>query len=96
MRKLSFILIMFSFIGLTSAQTNYDEIGQFDIYQIDWALVKLNGKLGFIDNNGKEIVEPIYDKIEKFDIHYPDLAKVEINNKQGFINEKGEFITNPK
>ena len=37
----------------------------FDVYRTDWAMVKVGNKLGFIDNEGREVVKPIYDKIDK-------------------------------
>ena len=92
MRRFAFILFTFSFFGICSAQTKYDSIGVFDIYKSDWAMVENNGNLGFIDNKGKEVVEPIYDKIGFFDEYKPEWALVEINGKVGFIDNKGNYI----
>ncbi|MCK9163296.1 MAG: WG repeat-containing protein [Bacteroidales bacterium] len=55
-------------------------------------MVTINGKLGFIDNEGKEVVKPIYDKIGFFDVYKTEWALVEINGKVGFIDNKGNYI----
>lgn len=72
MRKIAFFLVISSFIGICSAQTKYDSIGNFDVYQTDWALVEISGRFGFIDKKGKEIVAPKYDSIENFDVYQTD------------------------
>jgi len=54
------------------------------------AKVKLNGKYGFIDKSGKEVISIIYDNIEKF--NYLGLAKVKLNKKKGLINTTGKEI----
>lgn len=60
-----------------------------NIYQIDQ-----NGKIGFIDKNGKEIIEP------KFDSAILDnnecLTAVKFNGLWGFINKKGDFVIIPQ
>ncbi|MDD3287125.1 MAG: WG repeat-containing protein [Bacteroidales bacterium] len=93
MKKFAFIVALFSFIGVCSAQTEYDKIDDFGVYKNDWALVSIGGKLGFINDKGKEVVPPIYDKIGDFGEYKNNLALVEINDKQGFINDKGEFLS---
>lgn len=54
--------------------------------------VKKDGKYGYIDRNGKMIIDPIYDKAEDF---YGNYAYVKIENSNGdslyqVINRKGE------
>jgi hypothetical protein len=44
--------------------------------------VELNGKWGFIDTTGKEIVTPKYDKL--YDFH-EGFARVELNGKDFYI-----------
>ena len=73
-------MTMFAVTTLTS-QTGYDKVEQFDITKDGWAMVKLDGKYGFIDKDGKEVVKPIYDKIEQFDITRDGWAKVKLNGK---------------
>lgn len=49
MRTFAFILVFFSFLGISSAQTKYDKIDLYDLYQKNWAMVEIDGKKGFID-----------------------------------------------
>ena len=86
------LLLIVIVFGTLSAQPKYDSIGQFYEYQNNWAIVKLDNKLGFINSKGKEIVKPIYDSIGQFYEYQNNWALVIINNKQGFINTKGDFI----
>ena len=65
----------------------YDWIGG---YYEGLASVKLNGKWGFIDKTGKEVIPLIYDKVWHFE---KNRAWVKIGDKYGFINSKGEEIT---
>lgn len=45
-----------------------------------------NGKYGYIDNSGKNIIRPKYDEAAYFN---DGLAKVKLNGKYGFINKTG-------
>ena len=54
------------------------------------AKVKLNGKYGYIDRNGKEIIPLKYDDAAIFDLR--GLARVKLNGKYGFINRTGNEI----
>ena len=56
-------------------------------------MVKLNGKYGFIDKQGKEICEPKYDYVDDFNNGF---AYIRLNGKYGFINEQGKEICEPK
>lgn len=60
-----------------------------DIYQIDQ-----NGKYGFIDKNGKEIVEAKFDNIILNNSE--SLVAVKFNGLWGFIDKNGEFIIIPQ
>jgi hypothetical protein len=72
----------------------YNEIFNFQAlsdnsYKI--AKVNKNGKFGFINMNGEEIISPIYDEIKDFNNGY---ASFRFNNKWGLINSLGkETIT---
>lgn len=57
------------------------------------AKVEKNGKMGYIDMTGEEIIKCKYDAIYPFE---DGKAKVEINGKFGFINELGEEIIEVK
>ncbi len=54
-------------------------------------IIKQDGKFGFIDGNGKVIIEPKYDSALDFT---EMLARVEKNGKFGFINKSGNVIVN--
>jgi hypothetical protein len=68
----------------------YNEIFDFQAltdnsYKI--AKVNKNGKYGFINMNGEEIISPIYDEIKDFNNGY---ASFRVNNKWGLINSLGK------
>lgn len=96
------LVLFLIFAGLTSydaiAQkrtkgktlTGYDAIYPFKNGR---AKVEKNGKIGFIDMNGEEVIKCKYDAIYPFE---NGKAKVELNGKYGFINEQGEEIIEPK
>ena len=60
-------------------------------------------KFGFVDEEGKWVIEPIFDDAYEFidededgDIKYTQMcAAVEIDGKRGYINEKGEYLLQP-
>lgn len=53
------------------------------------ACVKLNGKWGYIDKTGKEVIPCRYDYVESF---VNGLARVELNGKYGYIDETGKEV----
>lgn len=48
-----------------------------------------NGKWGYKDNKGNQIINPVYDEAFNF---AEDLACVEKDSKLGYINKKGELV----
>lgn len=57
-----------------------------------------SGKFGYVDNNGKWVIEPKYTSASGFDSE-TGLAKVWTSNKDyvvGFINKKGELVIEDK
>ena len=54
-----------------------------------YAAVKINGKWGFIDNNGNLKIEPKYEDARSFSF---GLAAVKYKGKWGFINSKDEAV----
>ncbi|MCO5268664.1 MAG: WG repeat-containing protein [Brumimicrobium sp.] len=50
---------------------------------------KSNGKIGFIDNKGKWVIEPTYDKVKAFNA---GMAPVYKSKKWGYVNDKGELV----
>ena len=75
-----------SVLGLNVCLDKYDCVCNFEE---GLAAVCLNGKWGFIDKTGKEVIPCKYDNAWKFQ---DGLAKVELNGKYGFINPKGKEI----
>jgi len=51
--------------------------------------VEKNGKWGFIDKTGKEVIPCTYDYAESFS---DGLAKVTINGKANFIDKTGKVV----
>lgn len=80
----------------TKATTDYQVIGKYGEYGVPWALIKKDGKLGFIDQNGNLVVAPQYDSIEKFGAHGVSWALVEKDGKLGFIDKQGKEVVKPQ
>ena len=55
------------------------------------ARVKLNGKWGFINKIGEEVIPLKYDEVENFSEGF---AKVKLNGKVFYINKRGECVKN--
>ncbi len=55
--------------------------------------VRENGKWGYLDTNGNEIIAPQYEDASDF---LDGLAKVKLNKKYGFVNMTGEFMIDAK
>ena len=95
---LAIIVISFSHSEAQSpkATTSYQVVSQYGEYGVPWALIKKDGKYGFIDQNGKIVVAPKYDSIEKFGAHGVSWALVEKNGKLGFIDKSGKEVVKPQ
>ena len=52
--------------------------------------------MGFINQEGKEIIKPRYEKIGAFGEYHENWALVEINGLLGFIDNEGNEIVKPK
>lgn len=57
------------------------------------ALVKIDGKYGFMDRSGKLVAPPKFDNADDFS---GGRALVRINGKFGFIDTSGNFVVKPK
>ena len=64
----------------------YDKVTDF---KNGFARVELNGKSGYINEIGEEIIPPKYDKVSDFKKGF---ARVELNDKYGFINKTGKEV----
>lgn len=56
------------------------------------AKVIKNGKMGFINMQGEEIIKPEFDQVYPFE---KGVARVENMGKLGLINEQGEILLDP-
>jgi hypothetical protein len=77
--------MLWNYIDKTG-KVKYDEI---EMFEEGLAAVKLNGKWGFIDTTGKEIIPSQYDEVEKY---RKGLAAVKLNGKWGLINKTGKNV----
>lgn len=69
----------------------YDDVMSFSE---GFAAIKRNGKWGFINQNGDEVVNPVkYEKVSSFS---EKRAMVSLNNLYGFIDENGDEIVAPE
>lgn len=50
---------------------------------------EIRGKWGYVDKDGKWIIDPIFDWAEDFS---ENLAAVEINGKIGYVDVTGDFV----
>lgn len=65
-------------------------------YYDKYAAVKLNGKWGYIDQQGELVVQPIYDSVEKAN-YWPDMyIAVSQDGKYGVLNKEFEEIIPPQ
>lgn len=64
---------------------------QIEPYSEGLAAVERNGKWGFIDENGKEVISIIYDSVDKA-FGDSGIIWVELNGKIGFIDINGSVV----
>ncbi len=57
------------------------------------ALIKKDGKFGFINDKGKYIAEPIYEEAFSFSENF---APVMVDGKWGFIDKSGQMVIEPQ
>ena len=88
MIKLSFIFFVLSFLGCKS-EKNIEWIGQFSD---GLATIKIDGKHGYIDNNGKIKIPCNYSFASDFTEGF---GRVQINGKYGFIGTDGNYLLEP-
>jgi hypothetical protein len=95
MRTLIIAIFLFLSFGVyaqkAKATKGYDKIGPYN--KRGWAKVEKNGKQGYIDKSGAEVIECVYDEIYPFD---KGKAKIVQNNKYGMVRESGEIFVAPK
>jgi cytochrome oxidase Cu insertion factor (SCO1/SenC/PrrC family) len=96
MKRLHLIFVLLTVSLLTYGQNNYEKVSSYGEYQEKWALVEIGGLLGFIDQDGNEIVKPQYEKISQFGEYQEKWALVEIEGLLGFIDQEGNEIIKTK
>ena len=91
------ILLILTLISLQSfsqqakeVSGNYDNIGKF--YN-GIAIVRLNGKVGAINGNGKEVIKPEWDKLTGFG--KDGIAFAHRDGLVGLIDKNGKLIAKP-
>jgi len=73
---------------------NYDRVGFFFDYQKDICAVYQNGKMGFINTKGEEVIPCKYTGASSFNdgLAMMDFYSENASPKYGFINKEGKFI----
>ena len=98
-RVIALLAIIFMF-SIISAEANslilkYDNAWSF---HEEMAVVALQGKYGFIDRNGKEVIPLIYDEIkvplfyDTFGYFYMGPVLAKRDGKYGFIDKTGKAV----
>lgn len=76
------------FKGMASGLQKYDYIGPFEDGLA--VVADAGGKVGFIDETGREVIAPAYESPET---HFSEgLASVKSGGKAGYINKSGEVV----
>ena len=84
---------LFGFIDIATFETKIPAIYQFAWpFSEGFAVVKLNGKYGFIDKRGDMRINSSFEDARSFS---EGLAPVKIGSRWGFINKKGAMIIQP-
>ncbi|MBK1994177.1 WG repeat-containing protein, partial [Campylobacter novaezeelandiae] len=65
----------------------YDWINDFSE---EFAIIKLNEQYGFINKNGKQLIEPKFNYASSFNNGF---AEVELNGKYGLLDRNGKFYS---
>ena len=78
-------------IDVLKISSKYQFIGNI-IKGYSYARVKLNGKYGFLDKNGREIIPCNYDWIDDEQYLCDDNCRIVLNGKYGFIDKNGKEV----
>ncbi|QSX04836.1 WG repeat-containing protein [Sedimentibacter sp. zth1] len=70
----------------------YDDV-DFFVNSLEYAAVKINGLWGFIDKNGKTVINPTYQNAHSFSC---GLAPVQIDKLWGYIDKNESVIIEPQ
>lgn len=69
--------------------TIYDDA---EIFQEGFANIEVNGKYGFINEQGIEVIKPIYDYYDECDYMRNGHVIMRLGDKLGILNSKGEVV----
>ena len=81
---------LYDFYGFPKNKFRYDDIQTISEGRI---AIKRNGKWGFLDRYGVEIIAPIFDKVSKFKNGY---SIVTFYGEDGIINKQGKWVITPR
>ena len=88
--KFIFAVLTASLLASCSSNGIQKKNGKDELLKPSYYKVTVNDKAGFIDNNGKIIIEPLFDYA--YDRFTEDVCYAEIGDRQGLINLEGNFI----
>jgi hypothetical protein len=88
------IAMSFSANGLAAVNTEMPPLGPVGPVWLHDMEKALDGKFGYINEQGKLVIPARFDSAEGFAAN--GLAAVKINGKFGYINEKGEEVIEPR
>ena len=77
--------------GVQFIEVDADKIWDFSPQKIAYA--KKDDKIGFINSDGKWIIEPQFDKARAMNL---DLAPISIGKKWGFVDINGKIVIDPQ
>lgn len=75
--------------GTVLVPIKYDEVGSFNDPYPDLSLVKLGGKYGLVNKQGKEVLAPIYDNI---DPPVGTIMKVKKDKEEFYMDTNGKRV----
>lgn len=84
---------LLAFVPLSSAFSQLGDPPQKEPERLSLYVVTVQGKNGFIDRDGKVIIEPTFEKAYPFS---DGLAAVQQNDMWGFIDTTGRMVIEPK
>ena len=61
-------------------------------FKEDLAHVRLSRRWGYIDRNGKFVINPQFDEAGPFE---NGLARVKLSRRTGYIDHSGHYVWNP-
>jgi len=83
---ISVVFVLFIAVSAAAADQHKEEHGA--LFEI-----KRDGKIGFINKSGKEVVPPRFDDVRgKF---IEGMARIQVNDLWGFINKNGTVVVAP-